>query len=431
MAQSLFDADAGFAQIASLERDLRHLQDQLDLKAPANPGNPNATRIGGKPPVPSGLTLTSRVDRIFISWNAVAIADLKYYEMQISADAAMANPETFRTSNPFFTYDKGTAGSQGYVRVRTVNISGRVSAYTGILNDLTGQVDSGGLADGAVTTIKLAVDAVTTAKIADDAITAALMAVDAVTSNAIASGAVTLGKIGLLAVPEGALATGAVTTGKLAANAVTAAKIAANTITAAEIAANTITATQILAGTITTTEIAAGTILAADIAAGTITAAKMSALTITASVIAADAIETAKINGLAVTTAKIANDATSIPNSTYTEASINIPTGGPGTETTIQSTTFTSTGGPVLVIASAVIATGTSARVVLKIKDGSTTILTTPATNSNTIEHVSMTIEDTPGSGSVTYNFTAQEISSGSTTCQAEARTVYCIEVLK
>lgn len=71
--------------------------------------------------------------------------------------------------------------------------------------------------------------------------------------------------------------------------------IAAGSITAGLIAAHTITASQIAAGTITTNEIAANTITAADIAAGTITATQLAANSVTASQIAANAVTAAKL----------------------------------------------------------------------------------------------------------------------------------------
>lgn len=64
---------------------------------------------------------------------------------------------------------------------------------------------------------------------------------------------------------------GAISTPKIATGAVTANEIAANTITADKLVANSITAGQIAAGAIGATQIAAGTITATEIAAGTIT----------------------------------------------------------------------------------------------------------------------------------------------------------------
>jgi len=91
---------------------------------------------------------------------------------------------------------------------------------------LTGQITSTQISDGAVSTPQLAAGSITSAQIAAGAVVA----------GAIAAGAVT----------AGTLAAGAVTAGTLAANAVTAGTIAAGAIGADEIAAHSITTEQLV-----------------------------------------------------------------------------------------------------------------------------------------------------------------------------------------
>lgn len=63
------------------------------------------------------------------------------------------------------------------------------------LDQSTGQLDSGSLANNTITANSIASDAITAAKIASDAITAAKIASDAITSAKIADGAITAAKI--------------------------------------------------------------------------------------------------------------------------------------------------------------------------------------------------------------------------------------------
>lgn len=185
--------------------------------------------------------------------------------------------------------------------------------------DITGQVNSGQIADAAITASKIGADAVTTAKIAVGAITSTELGVDAVTSAKISDSAITAAKIGNNAVTTAKIANdavtadiisaGAITETKIAADAVTTAKIAANAITASEIAAGSITSSEIAANTISAGNIAAGAISATEIASGAVTTGKLAAGAVTANEIAADAITTEKIAAEAVTAVEITSGA--------------------------------------------------------------------------------------------------------------------------
>ena len=175
--------------------------------------------------------------------------------------------------------------------------------------DITGQVNSGQIADAAITATKIGADAVTTAKIANDAITTDLIAASAITSTEIASDAITTPKIVAGAITASEIATDAVTSDKIISNAITTAKIDAGAVTASEIAAGSITTGKIAAGAVTANEIEANTITATEIAAGAISANEIAANTITTGKIAADAITANEIAANAVTADAIAANA--------------------------------------------------------------------------------------------------------------------------
>jgi hypothetical protein len=175
--------------------------------------------------------------------------------------------------------------------------------------DITGQVNSGQIADAAITATKIGADAVTTAKIANDAITSDLIAASAVTSTEIASNAITTPKIVAGAITASEIATDAITSDKIISNAITTAKIDAGAVTASEIAAGSITTGKIAAGAVTANEIEANTITATEIAAGAVTANEIAANTITTGKIAADAITANEIAANAITASEIATNA--------------------------------------------------------------------------------------------------------------------------
>lgn len=171
-------------------------------------------------------------------------------------------------------------GIEIYNTAGTLMWSATSGAQTaGIANDavtsvklLDSAVVENKLAALAVTTGKIAASAVTETKIGDDAISTRTIAANAVTAAEIAALTITADQIAANAIVAGKIAALAVETDKLAANAVTAAKIAANTITASEIAANAITADELAASSVTAGKIAAGAVTADTIGTGSLTA---------------------------------------------------------------------------------------------------------------------------------------------------------------
>lgn len=102
---------------------------------------------------------------------------------------------------------------------------------------------------------------------------------------------------------------GAISTPKLAAGAVTASTIAANTITANEIAANAITASELAANSVVAGKIAAAAVSATEISAGAIQATHLAANSIAVGTAAIQngAIVNAMLGNATITDAKIAN----------------------------------------------------------------------------------------------------------------------------
>lgn len=112
-------------------------------------------------------------------------------------------------------------------------------------DDLTGQIVSAQINNGAISAVKLASNAVTAVKIASGAVETSKIATGAVTGNKISDNAVTETKIldGSISTPK--ITTNAITSDKIVANAVTTAKIDALAITAGKIATGAIVSDKI------------------------------------------------------------------------------------------------------------------------------------------------------------------------------------------
>jgi hypothetical protein len=107
--------------------------------------------------------------------------------------------------------------------------------------DLTGQITTTQITDGAIQTAKLAANAVTANEIAANAITAGKIATDAVTAGTIAAGAISADKLAANSVIAGKIAAGAVSATTIAAGAVSADKISVTNLSAISANLGTIT----------------------------------------------------------------------------------------------------------------------------------------------------------------------------------------------
>lgn len=181
-----------------------------------------------------------------------------------------------------------------------------------------GGLTASGLASNAVTTIKILDSNVTTAKIADNAITnskIALSTIDgtrlaasAVGTTALANSGITSIKFAANAVDTTALGTGAVTNAKIADTTIAYAKLnlAAGDIPGSKITSATISGLQLAASAVNTAAIADSAITAAKIATSGVTVGKIGDSAVTAATIAAGAVTAAKIGSEAVGTAALA-----------------------------------------------------------------------------------------------------------------------------
>ena len=292
------------------------------------------------------------------------------------------------------------------------------------------------IATGAVTADAITAGSIVTAAIAADAITASLIAADAVTADSIAANAITSTKIAADAVTAGAIQAGAIGADAIAANAITADAIAADAITTDKIAANSITAGLIAAsGVITdTAQINNAVIEAANIANLAVTSGKIDNLAVTEG----------KIANLAVDTLKIADRAVTLPNSAFTSSEISVDDNDG--LVTIQTVTYTTTGSPVNISASCYYygndddSTDDDVQLRFRIlRDGTLIGAITPIDifrfNSNgqkTIHSFSISVKDTPSSGTVTYTFVADVPSvQNNPDCKIGNRSLVTLEVKK
>lgn len=129
--------DKDFEGVAELRRQLKQIEAEIENRTPANVtalGQSGLARIGTRPPTPTGVQATPATGRILLTWNAVNIADLMRYEVQISTNEALGAAETFYTANTFFTYEKAVSGTTYYLRVRAVNTAGTAGSYSNIVS---------------------------------------------------------------------------------------------------------------------------------------------------------------------------------------------------------------------------------------------------------------------------------------------------------
>ena len=135
-------------------RDLDYVLDRILQLGPTNHAISKelSRQAGTVPPQVSGLTLTGRIGKIAVDWNAVQISDLKRYEIQVSTSPYFISPSTFYTRSTDFTYRTGVIGTTYYIRVRARNIAEATGEWSGGLNTTTRQVATEDVSLAAITT---------------------------------------------------------------------------------------------------------------------------------------------------------------------------------------------------------------------------------------------------------------------------------------
>ncbi len=99
-------------------------------RAENNPGQVKARTISSRVPVPTGVTSVGIVGGIDVSWDAVDLSDLSFYELQFDSSATFdVNPTTLQVLTTSTTIKQRFTG-EVFVRVRTVTKRGFVSLYT-------------------------------------------------------------------------------------------------------------------------------------------------------------------------------------------------------------------------------------------------------------------------------------------------------------
>ena len=303
-------------------------------------------------------------------------------------------------------------------------------------SDLQGQVSSTQISDNSISTAKIQADAITANEISTGAVTADAITAGSIGAAAIAADAITSDKIAANAVTAGAIQAGAVSTDALAANVITSDKILSGAIQTSDLAANSITGGLIAASGVITS--------AAQIDDAVITSAKIDNLAVTQGKIANLAVTEGKIANLAVDTLKIADRAVTLPNSAFTSSEISVDDNDG--LVTIQTVSYTTTGSPVNISASCYYYgdddDSTSGDVQLRfriLRNGTLIGAITPIDifrfNSNgqkTIYPFSISVKDTPASGTVTYTFVADVPSvSANPNCKIGNRSLVTLEVKK
>jgi hypothetical protein len=135
-------------------------------------------------------------------------------------------------------------GATGLLPANVTQISGDATAadtlelFAEALDQSTGQLNSGTLADGTITAASIATNAISNGKIANNAISSGKIATDAIGASQIAPNAITFA----------AIADGAIGTGKLGSNAITSPVIQEYAITATKIADGTLTSAKFASG---------------------------------------------------------------------------------------------------------------------------------------------------------------------------------------
>jgi hypothetical protein len=154
-----------------LELRLRRIEVELEKRVLRNQDVEDTGRSRGSVPQVTGIRVSgSTPGAVTIAWNAVAISDLRRYDVEFAEDVAfVTNKQTFREGNTTFQFSTASAtGGAGvtvfFARVRAINSILNNGLFSVTLNTTTGQVVAGDIADDAIGTDQIVDGAVTGVK---------------------------------------------------------------------------------------------------------------------------------------------------------------------------------------------------------------------------------------------------------------------------
>jgi len=148
-----------------LERRLRGIETAIAQLQPANVDASNVGSARGPVPQVTGLRVTgSTPGATAIAWNAVSIADLRRYELELATTAGFsADLQETNVAGTTYSFSSASATGGGggvtwYARVRAVNSIQQNGPWSATLNLTTGQAQTSDLGDESVTGDKLEAD---------------------------------------------------------------------------------------------------------------------------------------------------------------------------------------------------------------------------------------------------------------------------------
>lgn len=154
-----------------LELRLRRIEVELEKRVLRNQDVEDTGRSRGTVPQVTGIRVSgSTPGAVTVAWNAVAISDLRRYDVEFAEDVAfVTNKQTFREGNTFFQFSTasatgGAGGTTFFARVRAINSIQQNGLFSVTLNTTTGQVVAGDIADDAIDTDQIVDGAVTGVK---------------------------------------------------------------------------------------------------------------------------------------------------------------------------------------------------------------------------------------------------------------------------
>lgn len=332
----------------------------------------NSTGVGDTtaPNPPDNIVVAAGLKSLSLTWAIPIAKDYRHAEIYASATSS-GTYELIGIEAGSFTHNGLGYGATVFYKLKSVDFSGNVSAFSAVASGSTANVGSdafvGGI-EGLFSTAGLSLitnegSSLPTGLGANDEGAMHFLRTDNLlyrwtgTAWTKAVPAVDIdGQLSdsQLSAISAAKLTGTITETQITNNAITTAKIKAGAVDTAQLNAGAITAAKIDTGAITSAKIDAGAITAAKIAGGTITGDKIVANTITGGLLATSGIITqsaqiedlvvtnSKINYLAVDTLQISGGAVTIPRSGSSNPQTNLTVGAWTQAATTTGVTWTS-----------------------------------------------------------------------------------------